>query len=87
MNPEMRKRLKRYETEGVAGLESRRAIRSPAKKVFKKHEKWSIGFRENQKPGPRRIRSELIWRRRWKVSLATIHQGFEDIPGQTAGQV
>jgi len=33
-----------------------------------------MGFRKGQKLGARRIQSELIWRHRWKVSLATIHK-------------
>lgn len=74
--PTLRKWLKRYQADGVSGLESRsrRPLRSPNRKVFEEHEEWILGFRKSQKLGARRIQNELIWRHHWKVSLATIHK-------------
>jgi len=73
--PTLRKWLRRYQTEGITGMESRsrRPHSSPSKKVSKTHEQWILKYRKAQL-GVRRIQSELVWRHNFHLSLATIHK-------------
>jgi transposase len=77
--PTLRKWLKRYEENGVEGLKShsRRPHKSTNRKVLEKHEEWIKDLRENRKLGARRIQSELIRHRNFRLSLATIHKALQ----------
>jgi len=77
--PTLRKWIKRYEENGLEGLKShsRRPNNSPNRKVLEQHEEWIKDLRENRKLGARRIQSELIRHRSFKLSLATIHKALQ----------
>jgi len=68
--PTLRKRSRRYQEQGEAGLrsQSRRPIGSPLKKADGQTEALILGLRKKRKPGPKRLRSEL--ERRHAISLS-----------------
>src|SRR5215467_2605617 len=67
--PTLRKWLRRYGEQGLAGLRSlsRRPRRSPRQKVFAQQRKVIRMLRQKRRLGARRIQSEL--RRSFEISL------------------
>ena len=74
--PTLRKWWRRYQAEGVAGLEerSRRPHSSPGRKVLEPQEKLILQLRRERKLGLRRLRIELIRSHGLKLSLDTLHK-------------
>jgi transposase InsO family protein len=74
--PTLRKWWRRYQTEGVAGLQSRsrRPHHSPGQKVFAEQEQWIVELRTQRRLGARRIQSELQRHHGLDLSAATIHK-------------
>jgi transposase InsO family protein len=76
--PTLRKWLKRYAEEGIAGLKelSRKPHSSP-KKVSDQQEKLLLSIRNERKLGVRRVQSEIKRLYDISLSLATIHKIFK----------
>ena len=74
--PTFRKWWRRYQVEGVAGLEarSRRPHRSPGRKVLAEQEELILRLRRERRLGIKRLRNELIRRHGLKLALDTIHK-------------
>jgi transposase-like protein len=74
--PTLRKWWRRYQAEGVAGLEtrSRRPRRSPGRKVFDEQEALILRLRRERKLGITMLRNELARRHGLKLALDTIHK-------------
>lgn len=74
--PTLRKWWRRYQAEGLAGLQdrSRRPKCIPKTKVFSLQQDWIVELRTARKLGVRRIQSELIRHHAFKISLSTIHK-------------
>src|SRR5919202_4996321 len=74
--PTQRKWWRRYQAEGVAGLEerSRRPHSSPGRKVLEPQEKLILQLRRERELGLRRLRIELIRGHGLKLSLDTLHK-------------
>lgn len=74
--PTLRKRLRRSDAEGEAGLEerSRRPHGSPAKKVSAVVERWILSLRRERRLGAKRIRAELRRPHDVRPSPAVIHK-------------
>ena len=74
--PTLRKWVKRYEDNGLKGLEDkiRRPHSSPGIKITSKIENLVLSMRSERNLGARRIQSELIRLHEIRLSLATIHK-------------
>ena len=74
--PTLRKWWRRYQAEGVAGLEerSRRPHSSPGRKVLEPQEKLILQLRRERELGLRRLRIELIRGHGLELSLDTLHK-------------
>lgn len=74
--PTLRKWLKRYEQEGLEGLQdqSRRPHNSPNAKVGEQEASWILRLRKHRKLGARRIQNELFREHHCSLALATIHK-------------
>jgi transposase InsO family protein len=74
--PTLRKCWRRYQAEGVAGLEerSRRPRSSPGRKVLEREERLILQLRRERKLGLKRLRIELIRCHGRRLSLDTLHQ-------------
>ena len=74
--PTLRKWWRRYQAEGVAGLEtrSRRPHRSPGRKVLEPEEGLILRLRRERELGLKRLRIELIRDHDLKLSLDTLHK-------------
>ena len=74
--PTLRKWWRRYQAEGVAGLEARshRPHRSPNRKVFAEEEELILRLRRERKLGIKMLRNELARRHGLKLALDTIHK-------------
>ncbi len=74
--PTLRKWLKRYEEQGLDGLNdvSKRPHSSPNTKVDNQVESWILSLRKTRKLGARRIQNELHREHNCQLSLATIHK-------------
>jgi transposase InsO family protein len=74
--PTLRKWWRRYQAEGVAGLEtrSRRPHRSPGRKVLEPEEGLILRLRRERKLGLKRLRIELIRDHDLRLSLDTLHK-------------
>ena len=74
--PTLRKWWRRYQVEGVAGLEARshRPHRSPNRKVFADEEALILGLRRERKLGIKMLRNELARRHGLRLALDTIHK-------------
>lgn len=72
----LRKWLKRYQAEGLPGLEdkSRCPKHSPNQKIGQKEERWILELRAKRNLGARRIQTELIRLHDFRISLDTIHK-------------
>jgi len=79
--PTLRKGLKRYEQEGLDGLQeqSRRPHNAPNAKVGAQEASWILRLRKHRQLGARRIQNELFREHNGSLALATIH-------GQKQGQ-
>jgi transposase InsO family protein len=73
--PTLRKWVRRYEAEGLVGLEdrSRRPKTSPQQRVFAKEEQLILGLRRTRHLGIKRLRNELLRLHSLKLALGTIH--------------
>jgi transposase InsO family protein len=73
--PTLRKWVRRYEAEGLDGLEdrSRRPKTSPQQRVFAKEEQLILGLRRTRHLGIKRLRNELLRLHGLKLALGTIH--------------
>jgi len=71
--PTLRKWVRRYEEDGVAGLasKSRRPINSPARRIHARERGWILEFRK-RRFGSRRLQSELERTHSFAVSRTTI---------------
>jgi transposase-like protein len=74
--PTLRKWWRRYQAEGVAGLEerSRRPRSSPGRKVLEREERLILQLRRERKLGLKRLRIELIRCHGLRLSLDTLHK-------------
>ena len=74
--PTLRKWWRRYQAEGVAGLEARshRPHRSPNRKVFAEEEGLILRLRRERKLGVKTLRNELARRHGLRLALDTIHK-------------
>ena len=74
--PTLRKWVKRYEEQGLAGLQdqSRRPRNSPNTKVGEQEQSWILDLRKSRKLGARRIQNELYREQGCSLGLATIHK-------------
>ena len=74
--PTLRKWWRRYQAEGLAGLEARshRPHRSPNRKVFADEEALILGLRRERKLGIKMLRNELARRHGLRLALDTIHK-------------
>ena len=74
--PTLRKCWRRYQAEGVAGLEerSRRPRSSPGRKVLEREERLILQLRRERKLGLKRLRIELIRCHGLRLSLDTLHK-------------
>ncbi|NTW70329.1 MAG: helix-turn-helix domain containing protein [Chlorobiaceae bacterium] len=74
--PTLRKRLQRYTSHGVDGLNdiSKRPHSSPSRKVKPEHEVLILDLRKSRKLGHRRIVHELKRLHDLSLSVATIHK-------------
>jgi transposase InsO family protein len=74
--PTLRKWWRRYQVEGVDGLQSRsrRPHHSPGQKVFAEQEQWIVELRTQRRLGARRIQTELQRQYGFHLSAATIHK-------------
>jgi transposase-like protein len=74
--PTLRKWWRRYQAEGVAGLEARshRPHRSPSRKVFAAEEGLILRLRRERKLGIKMLRNELARRHGLRLALDTIHK-------------
>jgi len=74
--PTLRLWVRRYEKEGIDGLQSRsrRPKHSPKRKRSPALEKRILTLRRQRNLGARRIQSELLWEDNARLSLATIHK-------------
>jgi transposase-like protein len=74
--PTLRKWWRRYQVEGVAGLEARshRPHHSPGRKVFAEEEELILRLRRERKLGIKMLRNELARRRGLRLALETIHK-------------
>ena len=74
--PTLRKWWRRYQAEGVAGLEARshRPHRSPNRKVFAEQEALILRLRRERKLGIKMLRNELARRHGLRLALDTIHK-------------
>jgi transposase InsO family protein len=74
--PTLRKWWRRYQAEGVAGLEerSRRPRSSPGRKVLECEERLILQLRRERKLGVKRLRIELIRCHGLRLSLDTLHK-------------
>src|SRR3712207_6399708 len=74
--PTLRKWWRRYQAQGMAGLEarSRRPRTSPGRKVFDEQEALILRLRRERKLGIKRLRNELARRHGLKLALDTIHK-------------
>lgn len=74
--PTLRKWLRRYQTQGVAGLQSlsRRPQRSPRQKAGAREVALILDLRRSRQLGIKRLRNELIRLHQIRFSLATIHK-------------
>ena len=74
--PTLRKWWRRYQAEGVAGLEerSRRPCSSPGRKVLEREERLILQLRRERKLGLKRLRIELIRCHGLRLSLDTLHK-------------
>ena len=74
--PTLRKWWRRYQVEGVAGLEARshRPHHSPGRKVFAEEEELILRLRRERRLGIKMLRNELARRHGLKLALDTIHK-------------
>jgi len=74
--PTLRKWLRRYQTQGVAGLQSqsRRPHRSPRQRAGPQEVALILDLRRSRKLGIKRLRNELMRLHQIRFSLATIHK-------------
>jgi transposase InsO family protein len=74
--PTLRKWWRRYQVEGVAGLEARshRPHHSPGRKVFAEEEELILRLRRERKLGIKMLRNELARRHGLGLALETIHK-------------
>jgi transposase InsO family protein len=74
--PTLRKWWRRYQAEGVTGLEerSRRPHSSPGRKVLEREERLILQLRRERKLGLKRLRIELIRNHELRFSLDTLHK-------------
>ena len=74
--PTLRKWWRRYQVEGVAGLEARshRPHHSPGRKVFAEEEGLILRLRRERKLGVKMLRNELARRHGLRLALETIHK-------------
>jgi transposase InsO family protein len=74
--PTLRKWWRRYQVEGVAGLEARshRPHHSPGRKVFAEEEELILRLRRERQLGIKMLRNELARRHGLKLALDTIHK-------------
>lgn len=73
--PTLRKWVRRYQAEGLAGLDdrSRRPRTSPQRRVFAEQEQLILELRRTRQLGIKRLRNELIRLHSLKLALGTIH--------------
>ena len=74
--PTLRKWFKRYQELGTEGLKnhSKKPHNSPNKRLNDQVEKWIVDFRTQRNLDSRRIQTELIRLREYRISLASIHK-------------
>jgi transposase InsO family protein len=74
--PTLRKWWRRYQAEGLAGLEarSRRPHRSPGRKVFAEQEGLILRLRRERRLGIKMLRNELARRHGLRLALDTVHK-------------
>jgi transposase InsO family protein len=74
--PTLRKWWRRYQAEGLAGLEARshRPHRSPNRKVFAEQEALVLRLRRERRLGIKMLRNELARRHGLRLALETIHK-------------
>ena len=74
--PTLRKWWRRYQAEGMAGLETRshRPYRSPNRKVFAEQEALILRLRRERRLGIKMLRNELARRHGLELALDTIHK-------------
>lgn len=74
--PTLRKWWKRYQDEGIAGLQSRstRPMTSPMRKAHDPEKEAILSLRSKRKLGARRIQNELRRQHNTHLGLATIHK-------------
>ncbi len=74
--PTLRKWVRRFEKEGIKGLQnkSKAPISSPNKKINEEISEWILTLRKTRNLGARRIQTELLRLHECQLSLATIHK-------------